>query len=246
MWKRRQVAALTACVAMLLLTLPPGQASADRRTARGHATAFAVFAMEEAPHVPGRWDPCRVIGYRVNRAQATHGAVKDVKRAIHRTRLATGLTFVYRGRTNRIPQAQWRKHAYPADTQLIVAWIRPSQSTLMSGTTREGIAGRGGSWHVSARDKAGRLWGRYDRGYALLNADMHFPAGFKTRGRFGSRGRELMHELGHVVGLDHPSHGGRLQIMYPVLTRKPAQWGRGDLAGLRFVGAGGGCLTDVR
>ena len=71
MWKRRQVAALTACVAMLLLTLPPGQASADRRTARGHATAFAVFAMEEAPHVPGRWDPCRVIGYRVNRAQAT-------------------------------------------------------------------------------------------------------------------------------------------------------------------------------
>jgi len=55
-----------------------------------------------------------------------------------------------------------------------------------------------------------------------------------------------MHELGHVVGLDHPRHGGRLQIMYPVLTRKPAQWGRGDLAGLRFVGAGGGCLTDVR
>ena len=38
----RQAAALLACVAMLLVTLPPGQASADRRTARGHATAFAV------------------------------------------------------------------------------------------------------------------------------------------------------------------------------------------------------------
>jgi hypothetical protein len=115
----------------------------------------------------------------------------------------------------------------------------------MPHSRRASLAGRGGSWHVPATDRAGRPWGRYDRGYALLNAGMKFPAGFRATGRSGSRGRELMHELGHVVGLDHPHRGGRQQIMYPVLTRKPAHWGRGDLAGLRRVGAGGGCLTDV-
>jgi len=248
MGRGRKVVALAACVAALLLMLPPGQASAKRWTARGRANAFAVFAMEEAPHEAGRWDPCRPIGYRVNRTQATRGAVKDVKKAIHRVSNATGLTFVYRGTTTRIPQAQWTKHAYPADTQLIIAWIRPPQSTLMPRgvATLESLAGRGGAWHVPARDKTGRLWGRYDRGYAVLNAGMHFPAGFRATGRSGSRGRELMHELGHVVGLDHPREGGRQQIMYPVLTRKPAHWGRGDLTGLRLVGAGGGCLTDVK
>ena len=198
----------------------------------------------------GRWDPCRPIGYRVNREQGTHGSIRDVKKAIHRVSKATGLTFVYRGRTSRIPQAMWSDHAYPSDTQLIIAWIRPSQSTLWpSGTIsingKDTVAGRAGSWHVHATDTAGRLWGRYNRGFVLLNARMRFPAGFRAIGPTGSRGRELMHELGHVVGLDHPRTGGRQQIMYPELTRKHSRWGRGDLAGLRIVGARGGCLVDV-
>ena len=206
MSRGRRVVALVACVASIAIALPPGQASAQRPTARGHARAFALFSMQESPHEPGRWDPCTPIGYRVNRTQATRGAVKDVRKAIHRVSKATGLTFVYRGRTTRIPQAQWTKHAYPADTQLIIAWIRPSQSTLMPRgvATQDTLAGRGGAWHVPARDKAGRLWGRYDRGYVLLNAGMNLPAGFRATGRSGSRGRAIMHELGHVVGLDHP------------------------------------------
>jgi hypothetical protein len=210
--------------------------------------AFTVFRMQESPHEMGRWNPCRPIGYRVNRNLGTHGSVRDVKKAIHRVSKATGLTFVYRGRTNRIPQAMWSDHAYPADTQLIIAWIRPSQSSLWPrGGAANGwdTVARSGSWHLPARDKTGRLWGRYDRGFVLLNAGMSFPGGFQATGRSGSRGRELMHELGHVVGLNHPSSGGRQQIMYPLLTRKVAHWGRGDLAGLHIVGASGGCLTDV-
>jgi predicted Zn-dependent protease len=45
-----------------------------------------------------------------------------------------------------------------------------------------------------------------------------------------------MHELGHAVGLGHAQHPA--EIMYPVLTRKPARWGAGDLAGLRVLGSG--------
>jgi hypothetical protein len=140
--------------------------------------------------------------------------------------------------------------AYPADTQLIVAWVLPSQSTLwpqgaITVNGQDTLAGRGGSWHVHARDTPGRLWGRYNRGFALLNARLKFPAGFGASGRSGSRGREIMHEMGHVVALDHPLRGGRQQVMYPELTRKPARWSKGDLAGLRIVGASGGCLMDV-
>jgi hypothetical protein len=247
----QKIVALLACIASIGLVLPPGQASAQRSTTSGSASAaFSVFTMDEAPHERGRWDPCTPIGYRVNSTQATRGAVADVREAIRRVSKATGLTFVYRGTTTRIPQERWSDHAYPADTQLIVAWIRPSQSTLWpKGSTVNGgdtLAGRSGAWHVPARDSAGRLWGRYDRGFVLLDARMKFPAGFLATGRSGSRGRELMHEMGHVVGLDHPLRAGRQQIMYPVFTRKPAHWGRGDLAGLRIVGASGGCLTDVK
>lgn len=52
-------------------------------------------------------------------------------------------------------------------------------------------------------------------------------------------GMVLMHEVGHVVGLDH--YGDRRQIMHPSATLPAAVWGAGDLAGLRRIGKVGGC-----
>lgn len=250
MTARLKGAVLLTCLTSISLVLPSGQASAQGSSPGGDAKAFTVFRMHEAPSVMGRWDPCTPIGYRVNRNWAPPGAVADVQEAVRRVSAATRLTFVYRGTTNVIPQARWADDAYPADTQLIVAWARPSQSTLwprasISANGRETLAGRGGSWHVHARDLSGRRWGRYNRGFVLLNAGMSFPAGFGATGRSGSRGRELMHEMGHVVGLDHPRRTDLHEVMYPVLSRRPAGWGRGDLAGLRIVGASGGCLHDA-
>ncbi len=206
--------------------------------------------MDEAPEALGRWDPCTPIGYRVNSSLAAPGAITDVRTAVRRVSRATGLTFVYRGTTTVIPQADWADDAYPSDTQLVVAWIHPSQSTLwptgaITVNGQDTSAGNGGSWHVHARDSAGRLWGRYNRGFVLLNASLAFPAGFKATGRWGSRGREIMHEMGHMVGLDHPLLADTEEVMYPDLTRKRARWGSGDLAGLRIVGADGGCLVDL-
>ena len=247
---RQKLAVLLGCIASMLLVLPPGQASAQRWSPRGDPRAFSVYTMDEAPEAMGRWDPCTPIGYRVNRTRATPGAIADVREAVRRVSRATGLTFVYRGTTTVVPQAEWADDAYPADTQLIVAWVLPSQSTLLPEAAitvngQDTLAGRGGSWHVHARDTAGRLWGRYNRGFVLMNARRKLPAGFGATGRSGSRGRAIMHEMGHVVGLGHPLRADRQEVMYPELLRKPARWGRGDLAGLRIVGASGGCLVDV-
>jgi hypothetical protein len=238
-------------VAMLaLLPLFPGLASAQVRSPSGDASAFALQRMAEAPSARGRWDPCTVIGYRVNRALAGPGAVRDVREAVRRLSNATGLTFVYRGRTTLVPQADWGRDAYPADTQVIVAWVRPSRTTLWPEGTfsvdgRDVVAGTGGAWHVHATDSTGRLWGRYTRGFVLLNAGVTLPAGFAAVGPSGARGREIMHELGHLVGLDHPRLADPDQIMFPELTRRPGRWGSGDLTGLHRVGASGGCLHDL-
>ena len=56
-----------------------------------------------------------------------------------------------------------------------------------------------------------------------------------------SLGAVLMHELGHVVGLDHVTDTA--QIMYPTVTDKPAVYAAGDLAGLQQLGRANGCLA---
>ena len=54
-----------------------------------------------------------------------------------------------------------------------------------------------------------------------------------------SVGVVIMHELGHLVGLDHVND--TQMIMAPAISTY-STWGAGDLAGLKRVGAGNGCL----
>jgi hypothetical protein len=156
---------------------------------RGSAAAYRFLFPSK-----GRWNPCATIGYRVNTAYATAGALADTQAAIARVAATTGLRFAYRGTTRVMPNG--RAEAYPADTQL-----------------------------------------------------MKYAAGFgagPTSGWQGTRGQLLMHEIGHVVGLDHPSQKDPWEIMYPTLTRKPAVYGNGDRAGLKVLGSSNGCLYTTR
>ena len=54
-------------------------------------------------------------------------------------------------------------------------------------------------------------------------------------------GEVLMHELSHVIGLDHTD--STKQLMYPSITRGAARFGAGDLNGFRKVGDTFGCLV---
>src|SRR3954468_18235191 len=180
-----------------VLALVPAPASAQVLSPSDEARAFSLQRMAEAPSARGRWDPCTVIGYRVNRTLAGPGAVRDVREAVRRLSVATGLTFAYRGRTTLVPQADWGRDDYPADTQVIVAWVHPSGTTLWpegvySVDGQDVVAGTGGAWHVHATDSSSRLWGRYTRGFVLLNAGVTLPAGFAAVGPSGPRGREIM------------------------------------------------------
>jgi len=82
------------------------------------------------------------------------------------------------------------------------------------------------------------------RGYVVINSAYNS----KLRAGFGDgtvkatyRGELLLHELGHVMGLNHAQSS--TQIMYPLLlARTRAAYGSGDLAGLARLGRATGCI----
>ena len=188
-----------------------------------------------------RWNPCAPIRYRVNAVQAPAHWRTDVRGAIKRIAAQSGLHFIDKGTTRMVPDNNRR---YPRRTDLVIAFIKPSQSSLLPSTS--GNIGYGGGWYRQARNQAGRvIWEMY-RGYVLINKTRirymapGFGYGHKV-GWQGTRGQALMHELGHSVGAGHApgTKAAQIQVMAPMMSHKLAAWGAGDAVQLRKLGSGG-------
>lgn len=236
--------------------LPPRPTAASSLVVAAAGEAGAASGASAAPHYGflsqqgnrsrtiARWNPCgSAIGYRVNSRGGGSRATADVIAAMARIRAATGLRLTYRGQTRLLPG--YSKGAYPKDTQIVIAWTRPGVSRYLAKPRRGslGAAGYGGGSWTTARDARGRAWGQFVRGFVVLNSSYRLAGGFgrgPATGWQGTRGQLLMHELGHVVGLDHTND--RRQIMYPTMSRKTAVYGVGDRTGLRVLGRASGCL----
>jgi hypothetical protein len=185
-----------------------------------------------------RWNPCETIGYRVNAAQATAGAVGDVKEAFQRLSQATGFRFAYKGTTSGIPSLgsnSW----YPTDTDIVVAWAQRAESTLLRAygdAVAVGAAMTSGGYAQSDGTSVTRIV----KGAVVVDSQRIYRGGFGT-GK--TRGDIVLHELGHAMGLGHT--GSAKQIMYPSVTTGPARLGEGDLQGLYKRGARLGCVEPV-
>ena len=238
---------VTVLVAVVALCLPvsvaaqTAQTAQAAQTARGNPDAFSFISRSRAGDPVARWNPCRRIGYRVNARLGGRGALADTREAISRIARRTGLRFVYRGATRVVPGGR-HGNRYPAGTRLVVAWAKPSQSSYLVG---QGVAGMGGPRWTTAWNRRGGEAAMITRGFAVLNANLSLAGGFgpgPRSGWQGTRGQLLMHEIGHAVGLGH-ANLDEWEIMHPMMTRKPAVWGAGDLRGLAHVGARHGCLS---
>jgi hypothetical protein len=148
----------------------------------------------------------------------------------------TGLRFVRDGVTDEAP----RKDRPTMDvarygnrwSPVLVAWTDPEEYPSMNG-----YAGLGGPDAVSG-DRAGTR--RYVTGVVLLNRD-HL-----SEVRTWPEGRErveavVLHELGHLVGLDHIDDASQLMFRRP--TALPGVVGDGDRRGLARLGKGP-CFRD--
>lgn len=222
--RRLRLGGLLAVVTALLALV----AGAGPAAAAGTAYQLHLMRTPAGGTEVVRWDPCTTIDYRVDPAGGGPGALADVRAAVSRLAAASGLALHYAGTTSFVPSAGRTRLA---GTGLVIAWSGTGAGSLLSG----GQAGQGG-WYAST-SPTGHL--RIVSGYAVLRTGAPVRPGF---GAGTTRGRLLMHELGHAVGLDHVADPSLVMDAVVRPTSPVAVYGPGDVAGLRRVGAPAGCV----
>ncbi|HEX8004103.1 MAG TPA: hypothetical protein VF519_15550 [Mycobacteriales bacterium] len=179
--------------------------------------------------VPARWNPCAVVTFRVNAAAARGTSLADLREALRRVTWETGVRFRELGSTRYVPGG--RGFRYEAD--LVVAWTHATDSALLGGSRaatggfEQPVAGRGGRPRIR---------------HGFVVVDVARLAGVGSGfGAGRTEGELLLHELGHVMGLDHVDADH--QMMRPELEPVgSALYGAGDLTGLRRIGRRAGCV----
>jgi hypothetical protein len=201
---------------------------------------------------PARFNPCAPVRYVLNRAQATDADVVDLDQALAKVTEATGIEFQFAGTSTDDPRSTSRP-VRAADGSftwppVLIGWAHLGNGDVLrpptTGTTPRsdtGVVGGGGRPMVVENViTTGNLVLNLD---AVTDTDTRNPVphGF---GPGVNWGRIMMHELAHVIGLGHVE--SRTSIMNETLTQQTissAQWGVGDLIGLRHLGKEAGCVT---
>jgi hypothetical protein len=194
---------------------------------------YAVWARNDDGN-PVRWDPCSPIEVVVATEGAPAGAWEDLEEAVARVEEATGLTFELGATTDERPRAD--RPPYQPDryghrwAPVLVAWGEPHEGGIRLRSSDRGVA-----VPIAVGPPGDRT---YVTAQLVLNVDRtDLVSGFEDRA--WSWGSTIVHELAHVVGLDHVDDPDQLLWAHP--GEGPVTFGPGDLAGLAAVGAQHGC-----
>ncbi|MFN8027568.1 MAG: matrixin family metalloprotease [Acidimicrobiia bacterium] len=206
--------------AQRLLPLPPEQVNPGDYQ--------LLVPQRDDPGAPAGFDPCRPIHYVVNPDGAPPDGVAMVQDAFAKVSAATGLQFVDDGTTDELPAKE--RDGYQPDrygdrwAPILVAWSDEARFPPLAGI----VAGIGSPFTVQTND--GHL--TFTSGQAVFDTEVFDPVAHPERAQIEA---VVLHELGHVMGLDHTADRG--QIMFSEAQFDVTEFGSGDLAGLRAVGS---------
>jgi hypothetical protein len=182
---------------------------------------------------PVRWNPCEPVHYVVNVADAPPGSIGDVQEAVRRISAVTGIAFTYEGLTDE--ELERQRDVVQQDrygdrwAPVLVTWVHPDESSISFHSDGEIAAGVATPFTPPGSDVIVSGW-------IAINADDPNLPGFDSP---DSQGPIVLHEWGHVMGLDHVEESG--QLMHPS-GGGVSDFGPGDVEGLRRVGRSEGCL----
>lgn len=203
---------------------------------------------------PIAYDPCRPIHYVTRPSGAPDGSAQLVSAAVASVSTATGLRFIDDGASDEGPSDN--REAYQPDrygdrwAPVLITWSDPVESPALSaedpdpsdGSTSDvlGYAGSNSVGLVGA-DGAAATNSIFVTGALTLDG----PDFTEMLGQFDGYARAravVLHELGHLVGLDHVED--RAQLMAPTASPELTEYGPGDLVGLAALGSGA-CLPQI-
>lgn len=183
---------------------------------------------------PVAYDPCRPVPYMVNARTAPPGGAEALATAIDAVEAATGLDFVAEGPTDEPPavdRAPFQPDRYGDRwAPVLIAWSDPQQHPELAGD----VLGRAGSVELTTAD--GHV-------YVTGSVTLDGPELATLGARRGPRAVEatILHELGHLVGLDHVDDPTQLMAAQ---TSGVTALQAGDLTGLNRLGAGR-CIAEL-
>jgi hypothetical protein len=190
----------------------------------------AFSATQPGSDRPVAYDPCRPIPVVVNNLRAPAGSAQLLRNALERMTEITGLQFEVEGVSTEVPT--FPRQAYQPDrygdrwAPVLVLWASEEEIPEL-----RDAAGLGGS---SVAVAPGTSTYAYVTGNVILDGPLFDRLLHSSRGWFLAEAI-ILHELGHLVGLDHVDDP--TELMYHGST-EVLDFGAGDRTGLAALSSG--------